>query len=145
MQHIQSCRQLEHSDAARRISDTYTLHRLADPIGNIGRWFAVALANGMSDNVIYDTRSECVRHQHHNELFYAYIQIIPGNMTICDAEMFLKTNRKLHDAGIKLTDRDHRSGGRVVIPRVSREDQMAQMRAILHGSAPKNLILPGGN
>lgn len=137
--HTIQCRQLEHSDAAKRVSDTFTLHRLADPIGNIGKWFAVALSTGQSDNVLYDSRSDCVLHQHHDEMWYAYIQIIPANMAVCDAETFLATHRKLYDQGIRLTDRDHHAGGRVMIPRVTREDQMAQMRAILGTGHPANI------
>ena len=124
---------LEHSDVAKRVSDLYRLHRLADPIGSVGHWFAVALADGRSDHSLYDTRRDCVTHQKHNELYYAYIQIIPADMNACNAESFMGTHRKLYDAGIKLTDRDHRSGGRVMIPRLTEEDQMAQIRSILSG------------
>ena len=136
---------LEHSDEAKRLSDTYRLHRLADPIGSIGRWFAAALADGRSDNVLYDTRRDCVSHQRHNETFYCYVQIIPGDMNHCQAETFLLTHRKLYDAGIKLTDREHRSGGRMVIPRLTVEDQQAQMRSILSGGRlpQSNIRLPG--
>lgn len=131
---------IEHTDPAKRVSDTYRLHRLADPIGSIGQWFAIALADGTSDNVLYGTRRDAVIHQKHNELFYAYVQIIPGDMNPCQAESFIGTHRKLYDAGIKLTDREHRSGGLSVIPRLTAEDQDAQLRSILSGG-----ILPQKN
>jgi len=136
---------LEHTDTAKRVSDSYRLHRLADPIGSIGHWFAVALANGRSDGQLYDTRKECVTHQHHNELYYAYIQIIPGDMNPCQSESFMATHRKLYDAGIKLTDREHRTGGRSLIPRVAIEDQQALMRSILSGGKlpQSNIRRPG--
>jgi hypothetical protein len=136
--------QAEHSDASKRLSDTYRLHRLADPIGSVGQWFAAALSDGNSDRTLYQNRADCVRHQHHNELYYCYVQIIPGDMNHCQAESFLETHRKLYDAGIKLTDMDHRAGGLSVIPRLTVEDQMAQMRSILSGGRlpQSNIRLP---
>lgn len=134
---------VEHSDAAKRATDVYRLHRLADPIGSIGHWFAIALADGDSDRTLYDSRGECVRHQRHNEQWYAYVQIIPGDFCPCDAEIFLRVNRQLYDKGLRFTDPDHRAGGRVMIPRVAREDQAAQIRSILTGGKPTNIILPG--
>jgi hypothetical protein len=135
---------VEHSDTAKRLSDTYRLHRLADPIGSIGHWFAAAMSDGRSDNVLYDTRRECVTHQHHDEVYYTFIQIIPSDMNHCQAESHLIGVRKLYDAGIKLTDRDHHAGGRTLIPRVAAEDQMAQMRSLLSGGRlpQSNIRLP---
>jgi hypothetical protein len=122
-----------HTDAAKRVSDTFRLHRLADPIGNTGRWFAASLADGSSDGTLYDTRRDAVTHQHHNEQNYTFIQIIPADMNPCQAESHMGAIRKLHDAGISLVDRDHRAGGRSLIPRVAAEDQRAQVAAILSG------------
>lgn len=135
---------IEHSDGAKRVSDTYRLHRLADPIGSIGHWFAVSLANGDSDRTLYDSRRDAVTHQHHNEEFYCYIQIVPSDMNHCQAESFLMTNRKMADAGIRLTDRDHHSGGRVMIPRLTVEDQQSLMRSVLSGGRlpQSNIRLP---
>lgn len=134
MLHSLQCRKLgefgEHSDAAKRVRDEYALHRLADPIGHIGKWFAVALADGASDHVLYDSRQECVSHQHHNEMYYAYIQIVPATMTACEAETFLLTVRKMYDAGFRLTDPASRGGGRELIKRVAREDQFRAIRAL---------------
>lgn len=137
----------EHSDAAKRLRDEYALHRLTDPIGNTGRWFAVALQDGSSDHVLYDTRRDAVTHQHHNEMYYAYIQIVPATMTLCDAESFLAAVRKIYDSGTRLTDRDHRAGGREVIARATQEDQYSLIRSINRGGLerPSNLIIPGRN
>lgn len=134
----------QHSDAAKRLSDTYRLHRLADPIGSIGHWFACTLADGDSDRTLYDTRREAVTHQRHNEEYYFYVQIIPGDMNPCQAESVLSGARKLDDAGIKLSDRDHHAGGRTMIPRLAREDQAAQMRSLLSGGKlpQRNIRLP---
>jgi hypothetical protein len=138
MEHTHYCQTLKHSDAARRICDTYTLHRLADPIGNIGRWFAVAIADGTTDNVLYDSKADAIRHMHHNEYFYAFVQIVPSQMSVCDAELFLSGVRKTYDARKALMDRDHPKGGLEPINRLAVEDQMAQ-----NAGKPTNLIVPG--
>ena len=132
-----------HEDAAARIADAYNLHLIAGGTdAAVGHFIACAMVDGRSDGVLYDTRREAVRHQRHNEAQYVFIRIGPANMTACEAASLLFTQRKLHQRGMRLTDRDHRAGGRVVIPRLTVEDQFAQIRQILTGSAPTNLILP---
>jgi hypothetical protein len=132
-----------HSDAAKRVSDTYNLHRMADPFNSHGKWIAVALADGTSDQVLYDTKQQAILHQGHNEQYYAFVGIAPHTMTVCEAETFLRTVRTLYDRGLRLADPDHRGGGRDVIKRASREDQQSLMRTITRGSRPSNLTYPG--
>ena len=123
----------EHTDAAKRVADTYALHRLAVPLECVGHWFAVALNDGTSDGVLYPTKQECIRHQKHNEQWYAFVRMMPGTMTVCDAEIFLATHRKMYDAGLRMQDPDDRNGGRDIIPRVNQEDQFSQIMSILSG------------
>jgi hypothetical protein len=134
-----------HTDAARRVSDTYRLHRLAAGLDAIGQWFAAALADGTSDGVLYQCKRDAVRHQHHNEQWYAFVCINPGDMSVCDAEEFLAINRMFCDKGLRLSDPDHARGGREVIQRVAAEDQRSLMRSIANGgrSRPSNLVYPG--
>lgn len=134
-----------HSDAAKRVSDTYRLHRTADPIGSIGSWFAAALADGTTDGVLYDGKRAAVRHQHHNEQWYAFVCINPGDMSPCEAEEFLATCRMLYDRGIRLTDPDDLHGGRQVIQRATVEDQRSLVRSIANGgrTRPSGLVYPG--
>jgi hypothetical protein len=139
MEHTHYCRTLDHSDAAKRIYETYTLHRLADPIGNLGQWFAVAIADGSTDGVLYDSRIDAITHQHHNETYYVYVLIGPHQMSLCDAEIFLAGVRKTYDARKAMMDRDRPSGGKVIIPRLTVEDQLAQ-----NAGKWQNLILPEG-
>ena len=54
-----------HDDAAKRIYDTYHLHRTADQFGALGKWFAAALNDGTTDGQIYDSRKDAILHQHH--------------------------------------------------------------------------------
>ena len=129
------------SDEARRASDTYSLHRIANSDGAVGKWFAVAIADGRSDNVLYDSKRDAVIHQRHNEKFYGFIQIGPWQFTPKDADAFLTLCRRMYDAGLRLTDPDHAKGGREMIRRVSRADQMRQIRALFKGDAPPTNII----
>jgi hypothetical protein len=113
-----------HSDGAKRVSDTYRLHRAADVHGAIGHWFAVRLADGTGDNVLYPSKAEAIAHQSGDYNWYAYIQVVPSDMSPCDAETFLRTQRKLYDAGIQWADPDSRGGGMQPINRLTREDAL---------------------
>lgn len=115
-----------HSDASKRLSDTYNLHRLAG--GRNGQVFAVRLSDGTTDGVLYDTRAECVRHQHHNEHWYAYVRLGASSMTICEAASVLYMARSA--SHLQLADRDDKHGGMTVIPRLTAEDFDRQIRAL---------------
>ena len=136
---------LGHSDAAKRVSDTYRLHRLAEGNAAIHRWIAVALADGRSDGVLYDSKTAAVRHQHHNEQWYAFICLQAGDMSPCEAEQFLVINRMFYDKGIRMTDPDLAGGGPEVIPRATVEDQRSLIRSIRSNgrTRPSGLIYPG--
>lgn len=112
----------DHSDAAKRISDIYTLHRVADPYGNIGSWIACALSDGQSDMVLYDSKRDAIRHQHHKENFYTFIQIVPSMMTPCEAEVILKVARMIYDRGGRISDGFSKHD---LIKRLGWEDQLA--------------------
>lgn len=131
------------SDAGKRVSDQYNLHRVA-AVHDVGRWFAVALHDGTSDGVLYDSKSAAVTHQKHNEMFYAYVQIGPWPMTPAMADSFLALHRRLYDKDVRLADPDHANGGRDVIKRVSQEDQRAQLRALFLGDRPPTNISYSG-
>jgi hypothetical protein len=124
-----------HTDAAKRVFDTYHLHRSAVGIYDvIGKWFASSLNDGSTDGVLYDSRPDAIRHQHHNEKWFTFVQVSQYNMTVCSAEVMLGIARKF-DAS--LMDRDSRGGGRQLIARATWEDQLAQMCG-----RPQNLRMP---
>jgi hypothetical protein len=127
--HDPGCPLKTHSDAARRCSDAANLHVSALGFDSVRKWVAVRLADGGSDGTLYDTKREAVRHQPHEHLC-AYICIAPNGMSVCSAESFLSTHRKLYDAGFRLADPDASHGGRQVIPRLTNEDQARQMRSL---------------
>ena len=140
MMHQAWCQQklVGHSDAAKRVCDTYNLHRVALGYDAIGKWIACALSDGRSDNEAYDSKRDAVRHQHHNEQYYTFVKIGPPSMDLCEAEVMLKTQRSLYDKGLRMSDPDDKSGGREVIKRLTVEDQLQQ--AIGRNT---NLIIPG--
>ena len=118
------------SDAAKRVVDTYSLHQLALGSDSYGKWFWVNLGDGTSDNELYDSKRDAVRHSRHSEMYNAYVQIIPHTMTLPEAEGFLSAQRKARRAGLTQADPDHKSGGLDLIRRVTKEDQTAQFRAL---------------
>lgn len=129
MKHDSQCprKDREHSDAAKRVYDNYHLHRTVDLHAALGKWIACALNDGASDGVLYESKSDAISHQHHNEEYYAFVQITYANMTLCTAETFLVINRRLYDAGIRIADNPK---GREVIRRSSTEDQLAYLRGV---------------
>lgn len=118
-----------HSDAAKRMSDHYNLHKAAGAL--VGWWLAFALADGAHDGEAYQTKAEAVRHQHQNEWWFTYVKIGPASMTICSAESLLYMGRQ--QSRLRLADRDDKRGGFDVIPRLTQEDHWAQMRALQAG------------
>lgn len=90
------------TDEGRRLSDAVTAARL---LGGEGRWIAARLSDGGTDGAVYDTRADAVRHQLH-ETLCAYVKIPPGPMPPAEATAFLALNRRIYDAGYRLSDPD---------------------------------------
>lgn len=123
-------------DAGKRIADEYIMHRLADPIGNLGKFMAVRLQDGTSDHNLYPSMDEARRQigKRDDEDRWFYIQIVPTQLPERDAAILLRANRKMYSAGIRQSAMD----GRVMIPRLAREDHTAQLRSIFRGTRPTN-------
>jgi hypothetical protein len=81
-------------DAAKRISDTVNLHLVAttDPMENVRKWCVFALSDGATDNIVYDTKDDALRHTRHSK-DHCYLQITPDGITQNDALRFLRINR----------------------------------------------------
>lgn len=68
-------------------------------------WVAIRLSDGGSDGVVYDRREDAVRHQlHEHQCAYFLLPVIP--VTPFECEVFLKYNRQLYDAGLRMGDPD---------------------------------------
>jgi len=137
MIHETYCRIKQHSDAAKRFCDTYNLHKIGAGNASLGKWIAVRLSDGTSDDTLYDDKLAAVTHQHHNEQFYAFVCIAPPSMKVCDAEVLIRTHRKMYDAGMRMTDPGHKRGGMDLITRLTQSDQLAMARGAVTG-----LIMP---
>lgn len=127
-----------HTDAAKRVADTWNLHLAAAKnargsgfgLTQMGRWIAVALADGTSDGTCYERRIDAVRFQHHNERFYAYLQLQPFELTVCMAESYLYMHRLCYDAGGLMADPEMDGSGHELIPALTVEDFADQMSAL---------------
>lgn len=117
-----------HSDAAKRFAEAYMLHKAARVRSG---WIAVAYADGRGGLDVYETRSEAVSACWPYEDRFFYCSLQPPSMSICAAESVLRFRRIMAD--MERPDRDMRSGGLEVIPRLAMEDQEAQIRAIRTG------------
>lgn len=102
-------------DAARRCADAVNNHLREQGESVVGRWVAVSLSDGSSDGVLYDQKKHAVKHQLH-ETQCAYICIPPGGMQVNEALSYLRTNRQLYAAGMRIIDPDKH-----VIPTVRSE------------------------
>jgi hypothetical protein len=131
--HEAYCRIKQHSDAAKRFCDTYNLHKIGAGKASLGKWIAVRLSDGTSDDTLYDDKLAAVTHQHHNEQLYAFVCIAPPSMKVCDAEVLIRTHRKMYDAGMRMTDPDHKHGGMDLITRLTQSDQLAMSRGAVTG------------
>lgn len=121
-----------HEDAARRACENLNMHYQAIGWDAVGKFTAIALADGSSDHVLYDSKRDAVVHQHHNEQWFMFVKILPMAMTECEAQMLIDFHRKAYDAGFRLTDPDHREGGRQVIMRTRPIEKVNHQMAILN-------------
>ncbi len=124
----------ELTDLGRKIAAEYAMHRIADPIGNLGKFLAFALQDAETDHVLYDSMSDARAHMN-DEDRYMYVQIVPTTMDSRDAALLLRAQRKMYSAGIRTSQMD----GRTMIPRITREDQTAQLRSVFRGTRPTNI------
>lgn len=114
----------EHEDAAKRVSDGYNLHLLADIDGNQGRWLAFRLSDGTSDGTTYASKDDAIRGQRHNEKYCMFLPIRRTSMSVCAAASLLRTSRMMYDLGNPQTERQE------LIPRLTRESQARQLQRL---------------
>lgn len=115
-----------HSDAAKRFSDAYNLHKAA---GTFRGWIAVRYADGSSNGDVYDSRAAAVGHCWPREDQFFYCSLAERSMSVCAAESVLRWKRVMADMDRAALDRAAPHGGREVIPHASFTDQEAQIAA----------------
>jgi hypothetical protein len=115
-----------HTDAARRLSDRYNLHKL---VGIRKGWISARFADGTADDdAVFPSRAEAVEHSHHNESWTAYIELTAPSMTVCEAASILRF--QAHARKLAPATRGAKGGGLIVIPRLNIEDQERQIAAL---------------
>jgi len=115
-----------HSDAAKRLSDTYNLHIVAG--ARRGSVIAYSLADATTDGTVYDSREDAVAHQRHNEGRRGYVRIGAGRMTVCEAAAVIRWDRQA--AELAAAQLGEKSGGLEVIPRLGIEERERQLAAM---------------
>lgn len=117
-----------HSDAAKRFSDTYNLHRAA---GTCSGWIAVRYADGDDGMDIFDTREEAVDFMFPYEDRYFYCTLTQPTLSICAAESLLRWKRIMSE--VEKPEREAPHGGLEVIPYLTAEDRAEQVQAVKTG------------
>jgi hypothetical protein len=81
----------------------FGLHYLALSIEEISqkRFLAFVLADGSSDNTVYDTRQDAIDHQHGDQNQYAYFLIPLARPGVPDCDVLLWYARKCYDRGYR--------------------------------------------
>lgn len=100
------------TDEGRRLSDAVTL---AVSLGGAGRWVAARLSDGGTDGNIYDSRSDAVRHQlHENQC--CYLVIPPTGMPPVEASAYIAFHRRRVEAGMDMVDPEQQAPMPLLMP-----------------------------
>jgi hypothetical protein len=88
-------------DTAKRAQDTLLLHQTALTKDELmaGRYAAIRIADGGSDNTVYTSREEAVRHQKNNASRCFYPRIPLERLPIEAVDVLIWYARKVYDAG----------------------------------------------
>jgi hypothetical protein len=133
LRHVAACRYIAtgHTDPAKRVSDIVTLHWIAGGWDAcVGKWIAFKLSDGTSDDTLYPSKYDAVRHQKGVYQHYMYLRLVAGGMNVCEAESLLALHRRARERDIAKPDIDARNGGRDLIPRITVEDRNRQLREL---------------
>ena len=94
------------TDAAKRMHDTINLMHIArtwDELKN--GWMAFKLADGTTDNILYATRADAIKHQLHEQTcLYLCMRKTLGGIPLRDCQLLIDLHRHIYDAGGRLAD-----------------------------------------
>jgi len=107
-------------DAAQRFADCIALHQTVLTQEEImaKRFVAIALSDGSSDGIVYDSRLDAMRLQKGHPALYAYIQIPLERWSVFACDTLLWYVRGVYDAGYRPRVGDEQS---LYIPRSMEE------------------------
>jgi hypothetical protein len=91
------------SDAAKRMADTIALHQTALSKDELlaGRYVAIRLADGGSDQTAYDTRAEAIAHQINNPSRCGYFRVPLERWNAQTCDVLLWYVRGCYDSGFR--------------------------------------------
>jgi hypothetical protein len=113
-------------EAGKRMADVLNLALIAHGPSITGKWMAFALADGRSDNTVYDTRPDAIRHQFHETLAH-YEQMRPKGWSADECALTLQYARAAYDAGWRPSAIDPAP----ILP-VRLEDKALKLRQLAH-------------
>jgi len=113
-----------HTDPAARIADMVTMHWLAIKTECVGKWLMFNLGDGRGGRDLFTSKADAVRFATIPK-HMLYICLVPGGMSICEAEIVLNTARQMADWGLEDSERQ-------LIPRIAGEHR-GQMLKLLGG------------
>jgi hypothetical protein len=115
-------KQRGHSDAAKRIADMVTMHWLAILMECTGKWLTFSLNDGTGGRDLYPSKAAAVAHVS-NPKNMLYVCLVPGGMSICEAEILLNTGRQMADWGLEDSERQ-------LIPRIAAEHRVRTLKLL---------------
>ena len=92
-----------YSDESRRLTDAHNLALAVHGKSAIGRFIACRMSDGSSDGTLYDTRTDAVRHQLHEQQC-AYVCVQDAPMSYREGSGYLNYVRAVYDAGFRMPD-----------------------------------------
>ena len=94
------------TDAAKRIHETINIMHIARTWEELKRgWMAFKLADGTTDNVLYDTRADAIKHQLSEQTcLYIAMRKTLGGVPLRDCQLLLDVHRHIYDNGGRLAD-----------------------------------------
>lgn len=136
-------------DSGKRISDTLNQKIADNGWWDIrSKWMAFSLADGSSDNVMYDNKRDAVRHQKNNEYHFAFISFrnLGQGARPKDCAVFLKFNRDAYQAGYRLPDPDSVGGGPTPLVSTRWNDfYRGRLSRLTQITKNKHFWVPGGS
>jgi hypothetical protein len=127
----ETCTHSGHSDAAKRISDVATQMWQDHKWECSGKFIAVNLQGGMTSGDLYPSVTDATRFNDPRRHFF--LQLHPGGIGCCEAEIMLRFHRMARESGMPQADPDARGGGKTLIPRIGTDDIVSQIRSLSRG------------
>lgn len=128
------CSECQHvTDAAKRAFDIVRgLTVFTGYDERVRSWLAIRLQDGGSDQVLYDTKADAIRHQAHEQLcaYFSWRGSPEGFASAKDAAIWLEFHRQAYSAGMRLVDPDDAHGGPDLIMPTATEQLADQMRRL---------------